>query len=153
MRLCCGAAPGAEPVVVEIKGVRIALSICYAPRFPELFRRLAVHGGAQVLAVPAAFMLHTGRDHWEVLLRAGAVQSQCFVVAAGQLGDHDPGRTCLGRSMGPVVAQALCGYLPGRPQPRPVADDQEKTPEPGQLSALRRRGFTVRAARRARSGR
>ena len=66
--------------------------------------------GAQVLVVPAAFMLHTGRDHWEVLLRARAIENQCYVLAAGQIGDHDPGRTCFGRSMvidpwGTVVAQ------------------------------------------------
>ena len=64
-----------------------------------------------MLVVPAAFMAHTGRDHWEVLLRARAIENQCYVVAAGQIGDHDPDRTCFGRSMvidpwGTVVAQA-----------------------------------------------
>ena len=102
---------GTDPVVAVVDGVPVGLSICYDLRFPELFRRLAVGGGAQVLVVPAAFMLHTGRDHWEVLLRARAIENQCFVVAAGQIGDHDPGRTCFGRSMvidpwGVVVAQA-----------------------------------------------
>ncbi|SDZ46801.1 Predicted amidohydrolase [Micromonospora pattaloongensis] len=106
-----GVAPGAETVVVDIEGVRLGLSICYDLRFPELYRRLAVDGDAQVLVVPAAFMLHTGRDHWEVLLRARAIENQCYVVAAGQIGDHDPGRTCFGRSMvidpwGTVLAQA-----------------------------------------------
>ncbi|HEY8532524.1 MAG TPA: carbon-nitrogen hydrolase family protein [Micromonospora sp.] len=104
-------APGAEPVVVDIEGVRVGLSICYDLRFPELYRRLTVDGGAQVLLVPSAFMLHTGRDHWEVLLRARAIENQCYVVAAGQIGDHEPRRTCFGRSMiidpwGIVVAQA-----------------------------------------------
>ncbi|MEJ3748482.1 carbon-nitrogen hydrolase family protein [Actinomycetes bacterium KLBMP 9797] len=104
-------AAGTEPVVVDVDGVRVGLSICYDLRFPELYRRLAVAGGAQVLVVPAAFMLHTGRDHWEVLLRARAIENQCYVVAAGQIGDHDPGRTCFGRSMvidpwGTVLAQA-----------------------------------------------
>jgi predicted amidohydrolase len=104
-------APGADTVVVDVEGVRVGLSICYDLRFPELYRRLAVGGGAQVLLVPAAFMLHTGRDHWEVLLRARAIENQCFVVAAGQIGDHEPGRTCFGRSMvidpwGTVLAQA-----------------------------------------------
>ncbi|HEY2949445.1 MAG TPA: carbon-nitrogen hydrolase family protein [Micromonosporaceae bacterium] len=102
-------APGADTVVVDIEGVRVGLSICYDLRFPELYRRLAVDG-AQVLLVPSAFMLHTGRDHWEVLLRARAIENQCFVVAAGQIGDHEPGRTCFGRSMvidpwGTVLAQ------------------------------------------------
>jgi predicted amidohydrolase len=104
-------APGTQTVVAEVEGVRVGLSICYDLRFPELYRRLAVEGGAQVILVPAAFMLHTGKDHWEVLLRARAIENQCYVVAAGQIGDHDPGRTCYGRSMvidpwGTVMAQA-----------------------------------------------
>jgi predicted amidohydrolase len=104
-------APGTETVVADVEGVRVGLSICYDLRFPELYRRLAVEGGAQVILVPAAFMLHTGKDHWEVLLRARAIENQCLVVAAGQVGDHDPGRTCYGRSMvidpwGTVTAQA-----------------------------------------------
>ncbi|MDG4764795.1 carbon-nitrogen hydrolase family protein [Solwaraspora sp. WMMD406] len=104
-------APGTDLVVVECEGVRIGLSICYDLRFPELYRRLAVDGGAQVLVVPAAFMTHTGRDHWEVLLRARAIENQCYVLAAGQIGEHQPDRTCYGRSMvvdpwGTVVAQA-----------------------------------------------
>ena len=92
-------APGTEPVVVSVEGLRVGLSICYDLRFPELYRQLAVAGGAELLVVPAAFMLHTGRDHWEVLLRARAIENQCFVAAAGQTGDHEPGRTCFGRSM------------------------------------------------------
>jgi predicted amidohydrolase len=104
-------APGSETVVAEVDGVRTGLSICYDLRFPELYRRLAVQGDARVLVVPAAFMMHTGRDHWEVLLRARAIENQCYVVAAGQIGDHEPGRTCFGRSMvidpwGTVIAQA-----------------------------------------------
>src|SRR6266498_1212953 len=103
-------ASGTETVVVPIAGVPFGLSICYDLRFPELYRRLAVDG-AQVLVVPAAFMLHTGRDHWEVLLRARAIENQCYVLAAAQIGDHEPGRTCFGRSMvidpwGTVLAQA-----------------------------------------------
>ena len=103
-------APGSETVVTEIAGVPTGLSICYDLRFPELYRRLAI-AGAKVLVVPAAFMLHTGRDHWEVLLRARAIENQCYVVAAGQIGDHEPRRTCFGRSMiinpwGTVLAQA-----------------------------------------------
>jgi predicted amidohydrolase len=103
-------AAGSELVDVDIEGVRVGLSICYDLRFPELYRALAV-GGAQALVVPAAFMAHTGRDHWEVLLRARAIENQCWVVAAGQIGPHEPGRTTYGRSMvidpwGTVVAQA-----------------------------------------------
>jgi predicted amidohydrolase len=103
-------APGEDIVVAELNGVPTGLSICYDLRFPELYRRLA-DGGAKILVVPAAFMMHTGRDHWEVLLRARAIENQCYVVAAGQIGDHDPGRTCFGRSMiidpwGTVLTQA-----------------------------------------------
>jgi predicted amidohydrolase len=103
-------APGTQTTVVDVEGVGLGLSICYDLRFPELYRKLAV-AGAQVLVVPAAFMMHTGRDHWEVLLRARAIENQCYVVAAGQVGDHEPGRTCFGRSMvvdpwGTILAQA-----------------------------------------------
>jgi predicted amidohydrolase len=103
-------APGSELVTVDVEGVGVGLSICYDLRFPELYRSLAV-SGASVLVVPAAFMTHTGRDHWEVLLRARAIENQCWVVAAGQIGPHEPGRSTYGRSMvidpwGTVVAQA-----------------------------------------------
>lgn len=103
-------APGDCPVVAEVDGIPVGLSICYDLRFPELYRSLA-SAGAKVIVVPAAFMLHTGRDHWEVLLRARAIENQCYVLAAGQIGDHEPDRTCFGRSMvvdpwGTVLAQA-----------------------------------------------
>lgn len=103
-------APGSSLVALDLEGVQVGLSICYDLRFPELYRSLAVDG-ASVLVVPAAFMMHTGRDHWEVLLRARAIENQCYVLAAAQIGDHDPGRTCFGRSMvvdpwGTVIAQA-----------------------------------------------
>jgi predicted amidohydrolase len=103
-------APGDSAVVFDVEGVGVGLSICYDLRFPELYRALATTG-AKVLVVPAAFMAHTGRDHWEVLLRARAIEDQCYVVAAAQIGDHEPNRTCYGRSMiidpwGTVIAQA-----------------------------------------------
>jgi deaminated glutathione amidase len=106
-------APGTDVVCVDVEGVRFGLSICYDLRFPELYRGLAV-AGAQVLLVPAAFTTHTGRDHWEVLLRARAIENQCYVVAAGQSGEHDPGRSSYGHSMvvdpwGTVLAQAVDG--------------------------------------------
>jgi deaminated glutathione amidase len=106
-------APGQDVVTVDIDGVTFGMSICYDLRFPELYRQLAV-AGAQVLLVPAAFTAHTGRDHWEVLLRARAIENQCYVVAAGQIGDHEPGRSCFGRSMvvdpwGTVVTQVPDG--------------------------------------------
>ena len=106
-------APGQDLVTLDLDGVTFGMSICYDLRFPELYRRLAV-AGAQVLLVPAAFTAHTGRDHWEVLLRARAIENQCYVVAAGQIGDHEPGRLCYGRSMvvdpwGIVVSQVPDG--------------------------------------------
>ncbi|MEU5530890.1 carbon-nitrogen hydrolase family protein [Micromonospora chersina] len=107
-------AAGEKPVVVDVEGLRVGLSICYDLRFPELYRQLATEGGAELLVVPAAFMMHTGRDHWEVLLRARAIENQCYVAAAGQTGDHEPGRTCFGRSMvvnpwGTVLSQVADG--------------------------------------------
>src|SRR5215467_1770602 len=104
-------AAGSDVVALDVEGVRVGLSICYDVRFPELYRRLAALEDATVLVVPAAFMAHTGRDHWEVLLRARAIENQCYVLAAGQIGDHEPRRTCYGRSMvidpwGTVIAQA-----------------------------------------------
>lgn len=104
-------AAGDEPVLSRAAdGTSLGLSICYDVRFPELYRVLAV-GGARVLLVPAAFTLATTRDHWEVLLRARAIENQCFVVAANQIGEHAPGLRSGGRSMivdpwGVVLAQA-----------------------------------------------
>jgi predicted amidohydrolase len=89
---------GDEPLVVDIDGVRVGLSICYDLRFPELYRLQAL-AGAQILLVPAAFTRHTGRAHWELLLRARAVENQCFVIAAGQVGESLPGKECFGHSM------------------------------------------------------
>src|SRR3569623_1757155 len=88
-------APGADTVLTDVDGIPTGLSICYDLRFPELYRALAI-AGAKVLVVPAAFMMHTGRDHWEVLLRARAIENQCYVVSAGLIGDHEPRRTCFG---------------------------------------------------------
>jgi predicted amidohydrolase len=74
------------------------MSICYDVRFPELYRALSARG-AQLIVVPAAFTLKTTRDHWEVLLRARAIENQCFVVAANQIGSYPPGNRSGGRSM------------------------------------------------------
>jgi predicted amidohydrolase len=91
-------AGGDGVVTAEIEGVLAGLSICYDLRFPELYRLHAL-AGAQLLLVPAAFTAHTGRDHWELLLRARAVENQCFIIAAGQVGESMPGRACFGHSM------------------------------------------------------
>ena len=100
---------GTEPVVAEAAGLRVGLTICYDLRFPELYRTLAL-AGAEVLAVPSNFMERTGRDHWEVLLWARAIENGCWVIAPSQIGGP-PGFPAFGRSMvidpwGTVVAQA-----------------------------------------------
>ena len=106
-------APGTGGVIATLGDVRVGLTICYDLRFPELYRAYAV-AGATVLTVPAAFLERTGRDHWEVLLRARAIENQCFVVAANQYGALPAGLTAYGRSMiidpwGTVLAQAPDG--------------------------------------------
>lgn len=80
---------GEEVVTAETEFGRVGLSICYDLRFPELYRRMAVMG-AKILFVPAAFRHETGRDHWEVLLRARAIEDQAFVIAAAQWGTWGP---------------------------------------------------------------
>lgn len=107
--------PGHEVVVAETSLGRIGLSICYDLRFPELYRQL-VDGGAELLAVPSAFTLATGKDHWEPLLRARAIESQCYLLAPAQHGRHDDGglRESWGHAMildpwGLVVAMASDG--------------------------------------------
>jgi len=90
--------PGSEPVVVETPLGRVGLAVCYDLRFPELFRAL-LDRGAEALALPAAFTAHTGRAHWEVLVRARAVENFCYVIAAAQWGAHANGRHTHGDSM------------------------------------------------------
>lgn len=90
---------GGEIVVSKLAGgVELGMSVCYDLRFPELYRVLAVRG-ALIVVVPSAFTLATTRDHWEVLLRARAIENQCFVVAANQIGEHPGGYRSGGRSM------------------------------------------------------
>jgi deaminated glutathione amidase len=102
---------GDEVVLSETAdGVELGLTVCYDLRFPEVYRILAVRG-ARVITVPAAFTLATTRDHWEVLLRARAIEDQAFVIAANQVGEHARDYRSGGRSMivdpwGVVLAQA-----------------------------------------------
>ena len=101
--------PGEEPVVVETRLGRMGLSICYDLRFPELYRQLAF-GGAEILFVPAAFTAYTGPHHWLPLLRARAIENQCWVVAPAQVGEHNPDRRSHGETAiidpwGKVVAR------------------------------------------------
>jgi predicted amidohydrolase len=88
---------GEEIVTGEVGEVVLGLSICYDLRFPELFRILTVRG-ARILAIPSAFTLATGRDHWEPLLRARAIENQAFVVAPNQIGEAPPHFRSNGRS-------------------------------------------------------
>jgi predicted amidohydrolase len=102
-------AAGTEIVTAKAGAATIGLSVCYDVRFPELYRLLALRG-AEVLAVPAAFTLQTGKDHWELLLRARAVENQAYVVAPAQWGKKADGRWTYGRSIivdpwGTVLAQ------------------------------------------------
>jgi deaminated glutathione amidase len=103
--------PGEEIVTTALQdGTKLGMAICYDLRFPELFRVLTLRG-ARVLALPSAFTLATTRDHWEVLVRARAIEDQCFVVAANQIGEHAPGKASGGRSLiadpwGTVLATA-----------------------------------------------
>jgi predicted amidohydrolase len=91
-------APGKEVVTAKAGASTLGLSVCYDVRFPELYRLLALRG-AEILAVPAAFTLQTGKDHWELLLRARAVENQAFVVAPARWGRKADGRWTYGRSM------------------------------------------------------
>jgi len=103
-------APGDEVVVAKTPFGPFGMSVCYDLRFPELYLRMAAEG-ARFIAVPSAFTPQTGKDHWEVLLRARAIESQAFVLAPAQCGQHSPDRASYGRSMiidpwGLVLAQA-----------------------------------------------
>jgi predicted amidohydrolase len=89
--------PGDRPMTTEVDGWKVGLSICYDLRYPELYRLLAVEG-CEALTVPAAFTLFTGKDHWEVLLRARAIENQCYVIAANQWGSFADGKAAYGRS-------------------------------------------------------
>jgi predicted amidohydrolase len=90
--------PGNEIAITEIDGIAVGLTICYDLRFPELFRILALRG-AQAIMLPAAFTLMTGKDHWEPLIRARAIENELYMIAPAQWGTHPPGKWCYGRSM------------------------------------------------------
>ncbi len=125
---------GQETVVTDTSFGRLGLSVCYDLRFPELYRRL-VDDGAIALAVPAAFTMTTGKDHWHVLLRARAIEQQCYVLAAAQTGAHFGRRVSYGHAMivdpwGTVIAQ--CGEGEGVAvadvDPARVADIRARLP-------------------------
>ena len=102
-------AGGDNAVVTDAAGMKLGLTICYDVRFPLLHRTLA-EAGAEVIAVPAAFTVPTGEAHWHVLLRARAIETGCFVIAAAQAGSHQNGRSTYGHSLvvdpwGKIVAE------------------------------------------------
>ncbi len=107
-------APGHEVIVINSPVGRLGLAVCYDLRFPELFRQMLTQN-VEVIALPAAFTLATGQAHWEVLLRARAIENQCFVLAAAQSGEHFAGRTTYGHSQiidpwGRVLSQHAHGW-------------------------------------------
>ena len=102
--------PGSEARVLSLPFAELGFSICYDVRFPQLYRAQAV-AGAQVMTIPAAFTRQTGEAHWEILLRARAIENGMFVIAAAQAGVHQDGRETFGHSMmidpwGKVLASA-----------------------------------------------
>lgn len=90
--------PGTEAPVVDCKPAKLGMSICYDLRFPHLARNLA-KAGADIISIPAAFTVPTGQAHWEVLLRARAIETGCFVLAPAQSGDHEGARKTYGHSL------------------------------------------------------
>jgi len=107
---------GAEPKQVQVAGVNLGLSICYDLRFPELFQHYMMQG-CDIISVPSAFTYKTGQAHWEILLRARAIETQSYILAANQVGQHEDGRRTWGHSMivapnGEILSQVM-GTEPG----------------------------------------
>jgi nitrilase len=94
-----GYLPGSEIKTIDVQGLRVGLSICYDLRHPELYIAMQRQGPLDVLFVPSAFTYITGKAHWEILLKARAIENQCYVVAANQVGVHSPGKKSYGHSM------------------------------------------------------
>ncbi|KAI3464004.1 hypothetical protein Pfo_020667 [Paulownia fortunei] len=105
---------GQDIVIVESPFGRLGLTVCYDLRFPELYQQLRFHHDAQVLLVPAAFTKVTGQAHWEVLLRARAIETQCYVIAAAQAGKHSDNRESYGDTMIIDPWGTVIGRLPDR---------------------------------------
>ncbi|PLZ03281.1 acyltransferase [Burkholderia sp. WAC0059] len=124
--------PGAEVRTFDAPFGRVGLSVCYDLRFPELYRRL---GDCALIVVPSAFTYTTGRAHWETLLRARAIENQCYVLAAAQGGKHENGRRTWGHSMlvdpwGEIVAvrDEGAGVVAGEIDPARLADVRASLP-------------------------
>lgn len=130
-------APGTATTVVQIEGLKFGLAVCYDLRFPELFQQLA-RDGAEVIVLPAAFTLQTGKDHWEVLCRARAIETQCYFLAAGQTGSFETKgekRSTYGHSLvcdpwGHVIAKASdgIGFISARIDPSRIAEIRRQIP-------------------------
>ncbi|HEY7640929.1 MAG TPA: carbon-nitrogen hydrolase family protein [Steroidobacteraceae bacterium] len=136
--------PGAQPVVTTTPLGRLGMAVCYDVRFPELFRVLQAQG-AEVFSLPSAFTAPTGRAHWELLVRARAVENLCYVLAPAQSGTHDNGRETYGDSMivdpwGHVVARVAAAG------PGLAVAEIDRTLQHelrGRFPALEHRKFTV----------
>ena len=122
---------GSEPVALQAGALRVGLSVCYDLRFPELYRALCTPP-CDVLSVPSAFTYTTGRAHWELLLRARAVENQCFVIAPAQGGLHDNGRRTWGHSM---IVDPWGEVLAMRPEGEGVVVAEI---DPARIAAVRR---------------
>ncbi|HTJ58300.1 MAG TPA: carbon-nitrogen hydrolase family protein [Devosiaceae bacterium] len=126
---------GDQAVVVRAENISLGLTICYDLRFPALYRALA-EAGAELIAVPAAFTVPTGRAHWEILLRARAIETGCYIIAAAQGGTHQNGRSTFGHSMiidpwGEVIARNdgdEPGIVLADIDPAKIAAAREKVP-------------------------
>ncbi len=104
---------GEEIVTFDMDGTTVGLAICYDLRFPELFRILRLRG-ADVIVLPAAFTMTTGKDHWEVLIRARAIENQVYMVSCGQFGADSSGKWCYGRSLVADPWGTVLGTAPDR---------------------------------------
>lgn len=136
---------GDEAVVLRLPEARLGMSICYDVRFAGLYSRMAV-AGAELFAIPAAFTVPTGEAHWDVLLRARAIENGAYVVAAAQAGTHENGRNTYGHSMiidpwGRILAEsAMDGedVIVADMDPEVVAETRQRVP-----SLANMRGFSL----------
>ena len=101
---------GKNTALAKVEGMKTGLSICFDLRYPEMYRKYFLKG-AEVLCVPSSFTRTTGRAHWEILLRARAIENKCYVLAPNQAGKNGQGVTCYGNSMivdpwGRILARA-----------------------------------------------
>jgi predicted amidohydrolase len=128
-------APGEKAVLLDLPWARLGLTICYDMRFPALYRALA-KAGAEVIAVPSSFTVPTGKAHWHALLRARAIESQCFILAAAQAGHHECGRDTYGHSIaispwGEILSEAdgeTTGFITAKIDLEAVKEARRRVP-------------------------